>query len=96
MPTKRSIIVALVGVNLFLLAALVLGSYSLPAAHAQGIGAGGNYIAVTCQVDKYFDMFYLVDLQDRRLHGFLPTRQLDGTVKWVGSRNLAEDFGRGE
>ena len=37
MPSKRSVIVALVGLNLFLLAAMVLSSYSLPAAYAQAV-----------------------------------------------------------
>ena len=92
MPSKRSIIVALVGLNLFLLAAMVLSTYSLPAAYAQRMGAGINYISVTCEADLDSDVFYLVDLASRRLHAFIPARTLDGKLQYVGSRDLARDF----
>lgn len=92
MLSKRSLIVALVGLNLFLLAALVLSTYSLPSVYAQGMGAGGNFIAVTCEADLAFDLFYLVDLPKRTLHAFMPARTLDGKLQYVGSRNLESDF----
>ncbi len=96
MPTKRSAIVALVGLNLLLLAALILSTHSPPVANAQGVGAGGNFIAVTCQADLDYDVFYLVDLPSRKLHAFVPARQLDGKLKYVGSRDLEDDFRRGK
>jgi hypothetical protein len=92
MSSKRSVIVALVGLNLFLLAAMVLSSYSLPAAYAQRMGAGINYISVTCEADLDYDVFYLVDLPNRTLHAFIPARTLDGKLQYVGSRDLARDF----
>ena len=67
MPTRRSLIVALVGLNLFLLAALILSSYSPPAAYAQRAPGSWNFIAVTCEVDQAYDAFYLIDLGERRL-----------------------------
>ena len=95
MPTKRSIVVALVGINLFLLAALVLSSYSLPAAYAQRAGHADNYIAVTCEADESFDVYYIVDLPTRRLHAFWPSRQAEGALEYLGSRDLESDFSRG-
>ena len=41
MLAKRSVLVALVGLNLFLLASLLFNSYSLPTAYAQRAGAAG-------------------------------------------------------
>ena len=96
MPTKRSLIAALVGVNLFLLAALLLSSYTPPAAHAQRVGGAWNYIAVSCEVDESYDAFYLVDLGQRRLHVFVPSQQQDGSIEYIGSRSLETDFRRGQ
>ena len=93
MPTKRSIIVALVGINLFLLAALILSSYSPPAAYAQRVGGAWNYIAVSCEVDESYDALYLVD---RRLHAFVPSQTQDGSIEYVGSRSLKGDFERSQ
>jgi len=95
-PAKRSIIVALVGINLFLLAALILSSYSPPAAYAQRVGGAWNYIAVTCEVDESYDALYLVDLGDRRLHAFVPSQQQNGSIEYVGSRSLKGDFDRSQ
>jgi hypothetical protein len=81
-----------VGLNLFLLAAMILSTYSLPAAYAQRVGAGMNYISVTCEADLDYDVFYLVDLPNRTLHAFIPARTLDGKLQYVGSRDLARDF----
>ena len=95
MPSKRSIIVALVGLNVFLLAALILSSYSPPAAYAQRVGGAWNYIAVSCEVDESYDAFYLVDLGARRLHAFMPSQKQDGNLEYVGSRSLESDFRKG-
>ena len=94
MPSKRSIVVALVGMNLFLLGALILSSYSLPAAYAQRAGYAANYVTVTCEVDESYDVLYLVDLPTRRLHAFLPSREAEGRLEYVDSRDLQQDFSR--
>jgi len=91
-PSKRSLVVALVGLNLFLLAAILLSAYTPPAAYAQRIGGAANYIAVTCEADDSYDVFYLLDLPERRLHAYVPSRQQDGTIEYVGSRDLQTDF----
>jgi hypothetical protein len=85
-----------VGINLFLLAALVLGTYSLPAAYAQRVGNAGNYVAVTCEVEDAYDVFYVVDLPTRRLHAFAPARTAAGGLQYIGSRDLESDFRRGQ
>ncbi len=94
MIPKRSIIVALVGLNLFLLAAIILGSYSPPAAYAQRAGASSNFIAITSQADTDYDALYVLDLGERKLHCFLPARNRSGDVAYKGFRDLTRDFSR--
>jgi hypothetical protein len=92
---KRTLIVALVGLNLMLLAALLLSAYSVPAAYAQRAGGSYNYAAVTCEVDQAYDVLYLLDLSERKLHAFLPDRQIQSNMQHVGFRDLESDFRRG-
>ena len=94
MIPKRSIIVALAGVNLLLLLALFFGSYSLPTAYAQRMGASSNFVAVTAKADNNYDVLFLLDLGERRLHCFAPNRNRTGDVSPVGSRDLTHDFNR--
>ena len=95
MVTKRSVIVALVGLNLFLLTALIFSTYSPPVAYAQRMGAAANYVAVTCRVDNEFDVLYLLDLPTRKLHCFVPDRDIArGGMQYAGSRDVAQDFSR--
>jgi len=94
MISKRSIIVALIGLNLFLLIAVVSGSYSLPSAMAQRRGASGDYVAVTCRADPNYDVLYIIDLAERALHCFVPDRDRSGHMTYAGVRNLVADFER--
>ena len=94
MISKRTIIVALAALNLLLLAALLLSSYSLPKAEAQGVAAAGNFIAVTCKVDVNFDALCLLDLPERRLHFWTPERTQTGKLEYRGNRDLMADFRR--
>ena len=94
MVTKRSIITALVGLNLLLLAALVFSTYSPPAAFAQRRGAAADYVAVTCRADKDYDALYIIDLTERNLHCFVPNRDRSGRTLYAGRRNLVADFQR--
>ena len=96
MLSKRGIIAALVGLNLVLLAAILLSVWSPPAAYAQRMGGSGQFIAVTCEADEAHDVLYLVDLPNRTLHAFMPTRQQDGKVQYIGSRDLERDFEGGQ
>lgn len=94
MIPKRALIVALAGLNLLLLAALVFSTYSPPAAYAQRMGASSNFVAVTAEADTDYDVLYLIDLGERKLHCFAPTRDRTGDVQYKGSRDLHRDFGR--
>ncbi len=93
MFTKRSIIVVLVGVNLLLLAALWIGSYSLPAAFAQGRARAGDFASVTAKAaGQTYDVLYILDVPARKLYAFYPTQQLRLTS--APPRDLAKDFDR--
>lgn len=95
MMSKRSVVVGLVGLNLFLLAALVLSTYSPPAAYAQRAGAANNFLAVTCRADNDYDVLFLLDLPTRKLHCFAPTRgDRSGKTLYAGHRDLSVDFNR--
>jgi len=94
--TKRSLIVALAGVNLFLLGALLLSASPLPTAYAQRVGGSSNYIAVACEADDSYDVFYVVDLPARRLHAFIASRRQDGALEYAGNRDLEKDFRRAQ
>ena len=73
MLSKRWVIVLLVGANLVLLAALLIGSYSLPAAHAAGQGRPGDFIAVTAQAPgQGYDVLYILDVPEKKLHALSP------------------------
>ena len=68
--SKSTCVALLVCVNLMLLTALCLASYSLPTAAAQGTGLAGNYMAVTGQIQDHYDALYVVDLRERTMHAF--------------------------
>lgn len=91
--TKRSIIVLLVGLNLTLLATLILFSYSPPAAYAQAAPLGQNYLMVAGQIRSGVDALYVIDLSQRRIHVFLPNRnQASRTIFHEGYRDLQKEF----
>jgi len=89
---KRSIIVILVGLNLFLLSALMLTAASPARAMAQRIGGAGNFLTLTNKIDADIDALFLVDLPDRKLHAFAPQRDEGGRLAYIGGRDLEEDF----
>lgn len=88
---KSMVIAALVCVNLLLATTLALGSYSLPAAHAQGAGLSGNYMVVAGEVQDGYDAIYLIDLQTRMLHVLYHDRGAR-QLEYGGNRNLEVDF----
>ena len=95
MSRKRSLIVALFGLNLLLLAGLVLSSYELPAAHAQGRGRPGDYLMATCQVHEDYEALAIVNIQQGGMFIWIP-RESNKVMKLVptGARNLSMDFRR--
>ncbi|HRX85569.1 MAG TPA: hypothetical protein P5572_11175 [Phycisphaerae bacterium] len=72
MSRKRTIIVALVGLNLLLLAGLVLSTHEPPAAFAQGRGRPGDYLMATCQVHEDYDALIVVNSQRGGLFVWIP------------------------
>lgn len=95
--TKRSLIVLLVGVNLFLFSVLVLSTYTPPQAFAQGLSRGGEYMLVSARAEQSNDAIYLLDLRMRQLHVFRSTFPRVGgepaRVTLRHSRDLIRDFG---
>ena len=95
MFTKRSLIAILVGLNLVLLAALLMGSYSLPAAIGQGTARAGNFVCVTAKAaGQSYDVLYLLDVRSRKLYGLYPTGARPVRLTATAPRDLAADFGR--
>ena len=90
---RRTLFVLLLGVNLALVAAMLLITPGPPAAHAQAVAQGGNYIMVTGKVMDDYDALYLVDLNTRTLHVMTidPTQR---RLQYRGYRSLVADFRR--
>ncbi|HNQ21962.1 MAG TPA: hypothetical protein PKK06_02600 [Phycisphaerae bacterium] len=92
MLRKQTLIVMLAGLNLLLLAALVISATALPAAYAQPGGAGAGYIGVTAVVSgQGYEVLYLLDRPQRKLHAFYPNLQTS-ELAYGGFRDLKEDF----
>ena len=94
--SKRSIIVALTGLNLLLLAALILSSYTPPAAYAQGRGRAGDYLMATVQIHEDLDALTVINIPRGFLYVFRPQQTRNGAkLALTGQRNLNTDFRRG-
>ncbi|MBI4578622.1 MAG: hypothetical protein HY718_02915 [Planctomycetes bacterium] len=95
--TKRIAIILLVGLNLFLLAVLMLGSYTPPQALAQALARSGEYILVCARAEQSNDAIYLLDLRTRQLHAFRSTfpRAAGDPIRvtHLHTRDLVRDFG---
>ena len=90
---KNWLVVALVAVNLTLLAVLLFISPGPAPANAQPIAQNGNYLMVTGKIQNDRDAVYVVDLNSRTLHAL----SFDATTKkleYRGYRNLFTDFRR--
>lgn len=91
--SKHSLIVLLVGVNLLLLAIMILAGWSPPAAYGQTVPLGQNYLMVAAEIRDGVDALYLIDLSQRRMHVFTPNRDAnDRRIIHVGFRDLQRDF----
>ena len=94
MLKKRSVIALLIGVNLFLFGLLIAGSYSLPAAFAQGQGAPGDFISVVATPSSQsYDVVYLLDTRRETLHAIYPSNLQQRAYGYGGSVNLKKEFG---
>lgn len=93
--SKRTMIVGLLGLNLLLFLALVLGSYHLPAAYAQTGARAGDFACVTAKAaGQSFDVVYVLDRSEKKLHAFAPTNIQTKKHKQVAVRDLKADFGK--
>lgn len=93
---KQMIIVALMCLNASLLVAIVFGT-GTPAAEAQVIGGGTNYIMVTGNLRENYDAIYIVDLGKRRLAALKFDKKgglKKGKLLISGIRDLPRDFGK--
>lgn len=90
---KRSLVVLLVGLNLMLLAALLISSYSLPAAYAQGRGRSGDFVAVTAQaLGQSYDVLYVLDVPERQLYAFYPQNTTTKQLRWTPPVDMKKAF----
>lgn len=98
MLSKRALVVALAGLNLLLLAALVLSSYSPPQAMAQRGGRPGDFLMATVQIHEDYDALALINVPVGSLDVFMPQATKAGIkLVWTGeqnTRNLNRDFNR--
>ncbi|MFQ5805082.1 MAG: hypothetical protein ACE5I3_01390 [Phycisphaerae bacterium] len=89
--TKQMCLSVLVCVNLILLTAIVLCSYSPPAAYAQGTSLADDYVVVAGEIQDQHDALYIIDVRNRILHVLYYER---GTkrLRYAASRDLERDF----
>jgi hypothetical protein len=92
--TKRGLIVALVGLNLMLAAALLFSLDTLPAAYAQRSGRPGDFAMCTVKVQRDYDAIFVLDQTARKLHAYLPTMGKEGKLFYVMTRDLESDIRR--
>lgn len=88
---KRALIIALVVVNVGLLAALMLAT-DPPKAYGQAVRGATDYLVVTGHYERNYDAIYMIDLAKRKLCFFL----VDKTTKKIqpySLRRLRTDFG---
>jgi hypothetical protein len=94
--SRQAFIILLVGVNLLLLACLILTSYSPPEAQAQPVSLRGEFILVSAQATQDNDAIYLLDLARRQMHVFraeVPkVAEQPVMVRWYSTRDLTRDF----
>lgn len=95
MSVKRTLIVVLAGLNVFFLALLLAGQYSLPAAYGQAGGRAGDFVCVTAKAaGRSYDVVYVLDRPEKKLHAFYPADVQSRKHVYAGFRELEKDFGK--
>ena len=101
MISKQALIVALVGLNLLLLAGVILTACPPPAAMAQTVPAAtaaetGNYMLVSCMAEPGNDAIYVLDVNNQFMFAFrtpYPYQIGDPVqIQFVSMRDLGRDF----
>jgi hypothetical protein len=104
MMSKQVLIVALVGLNLLLLAGVILTAYPPPAAMAQtpaaSASAGGrDYLLLSCLAEPGNDVIYVLDVPNQLLLAFrtpYPYQIGDPVlIQFTGMRDLSREFRKG-
>jgi len=90
---KRTLTTLLVGLNLTMLAALILAAWRPPVAVAQPVPLASNYLMVAAEIRDGSDALYVFDLAKRRMHVFVPNvDQNNRRLVYEGFRDLERDF----
>ena len=93
--SKRTVIVGLLGLNLFLLGVLIFSTYDPPAAMAQSRGRAGDFAITTMQIHKDYDAVALINLPAAKMYFFVPqARAKTARLVPTDMRDLNRDFQR--
>jgi len=87
---KKALIVALVCINILLVAMLI--NSNATKAQAQTERGANDFIMVTGRVESSFEAVWVLDLKSRRLGAWRFDRMKRILVPYIG-RNLTTDFG---
>ena len=92
---RRTILALLIGLNAVLGASLLLEMTSVPTARAQAGSPRGDFACVTAKpLGQSYDVFYLLDVRERKLHALYPSRGRQLNYVQAPPRDVAKDFGR--
>lgn len=95
MLNRRRMIALLTAFNVVLFLTLLAMTTSLPKAFAQAGGGRDDFLAVTVKAGgQSYDVLYLLDVRDRKLHAFYPSNIQTAELAYVQFRDLKADFGR--
>jgi len=87
---KMGIVVALVVVNLFLVA--MLFNNSAPSAQAQTMHGGNDYVMITGRTESGVDAVYIIDLKTRKMGAWRFDRNTKKMMPYRGT-DLKANFG---
>jgi len=94
---RRRVVAGLLVLNVVIAAALLLSIYRVPAAFAQAGIERGEFICASAKATGFsYDVLYVLDLKDHRLHAFHPGIPRTRKLINVPSRDLLADFGKEE
>lgn len=92
---KRNVIVALIGLNVLLAAALVFTTVDPPSAMAQTRGRAGDFAMATIQIHEDYDALALINIPAAKLYFFVAREQGNSaSVVPTDVRDLNRDFER--
>jgi hypothetical protein len=94
-PARARILTLLVVLNVALAVTLFASVYRMPAAFAQAGLQRGQFISATVKASGFsYDVLFIIDLADHRLHAFYPGVPKTRKLVNAPSRDLYADFGK--